>query len=113
MAPYAPSMAYHITDREGITELNPPAGRLRALLDSLEDDGPDHADFWLTHESGWTLTVFPSGWLELDHADRADPPVHLEAVSRPRTLELLLALARGEIETVRAEKWTSRPSTRS
>jgi hypothetical protein len=52
-------MTYHTTDRWGVMEHDAPAVRFAELLDSLEEsDDQEHPEVGLTHESGWTLSVF-------------------------------------------------------
>jgi hypothetical protein len=93
---------------------------MRELLGELDqEDGPEHPDTWLTHESGWTLSVFQSGlaiWsYDADHDAAATPdeeesevwsePRHQVGVSRERALDLWLKLSRGEIAAIEQEPW--------
>ena len=54
-------MRYTVTARWGGSEDEPNELRMRELLAQLDAHDPEHPDAWLTHESGWTLSVFESG----------------------------------------------------
>ena len=100
-------MSFHTTDRDGITELNPPEPKLREILRSLMDEREDHAEVWLTHsESGWTLTVFRSYVVQW-HNDRIDEPTReLSGLDFNKALELWLMLAKGYIADLNRQPWT-------
>ncbi len=100
-------MSYFTTDRDGVTELNPPEKTLREILRSLDEDRDDHAEVWLTHgETHWTLTVFTSGAVQL-HNDMLDEPTReMLGVNFKKALELWLALARGDIAAVKRQPWS-------
>lgn len=99
-------MSFHTTDRDGITELNPPEQKLREILRTLNDDREDHAEVWLTHsESGWTLTAFSTGVLHF-HNDLLDEPLRqLIGIDFKKALELWQALAQGRIATLKQQPW--------
>ena len=101
-------MSFRIRHRFGDMEADPPLDRLAALiseLDALEDD--EHPDVAVGHESGWTLSAFPSGlvvWENVEEDD--DPPArHMDGVTRERLLELFHMIATGDLETVERQQW--------
>ncbi len=101
---------YHTTDARGVSEICPPKERLRSLVQSLDDTGgdePDHPDISLVHdESGWSLSLFPSGVVVLEKLDADETEArHLRDVPRTKALELWLHLARGDIKAVEQEPW--------
>ena len=98
-------MAFHITNRWGAMERDPPIARLRELLQSLDIDDKEHPDVALTHESGWCLSAFPSGLLVWENDETNSVPRHMKAVPREAVLRLWLELAQGDIATIEAEPW--------
>jgi len=73
-----------------------------------EDDADDSApDVWLTHlDSGWTLSVFPSGLLQLEADAAGEPLRELRGADFDKALDLWTILARGDIDRVLKEPWT-------
>jgi hypothetical protein len=101
---------YHTTDIDGITELNPPAAKLRALLKSLDSPGAasvDHPDVALVHDpSGWSISVYPSGVVTLENLEDEDAdPLYMNKVSRNQAFELWQTLSLGRIEQLRQQPW--------
>jgi hypothetical protein len=102
-------MTYRVTGRWGGTEHTPSESRIRALLAELDQDDPEHPDAWLSHESGWSLSVFQSGrviWEYVEEAGEARiEPRHQVGVSRGKALDLWLKLSRGELDAIEQEPW--------
>lgn len=78
---------------------------MRELLDSLDLVDIEHPDVCLTHESGWSLSAFPSGLLVWENVESDAAPRHMSGVSRERVLSLWLALAAGDIAQVEENEW--------
>ena len=78
---------------------------MREILAELEKSDPEHPDTRLTHESGWTLSVYESGLVVLQNMESEDAPRHQVGVSREKALELWLKLSRGEMLAVQQEPW--------
>jgi hypothetical protein len=101
---------YHTTDVQGITELNPTTEKMRALLNSLDEDEAkeaEHPDVTLVHDpSAWSLAVYPSGIVTLENLDDADHlPRFMTDVTRNQALKLWLELSRGQIQQVNSHPW--------
>lgn len=103
---------YHTTDADGISEICPNSRRMReiiAQLDDSESSASEHPDISLIHdESGWSLSLFPSGialWENLDQGD-ADTR-YIQNVSREKALDLWIKLSRGELDAIEGEPWES------
>lgn len=81
---------------------------MREILISLQDEEGDESapDVWLTHlESGWCLSVFRSGLLQLE-ADAPDEPVReLAGKDLSKALQLWIALAQDDLERLFREDW--------
>lgn len=102
------SMKYHTTDRDGITELSPPAERLREIIESVnEPDAGDEAspEVWLSHTSGWTLSYFPSGLMLLENDHSQSEPRALPGVGASLALTLWQLLANDQITELRRFPW--------
>ncbi|NJO23869.1 MAG: hypothetical protein HC868_14245 [Sphingomonadales bacterium] len=99
-------MPFHTRDRWGTTESNPPVERLRALLLSLDTVDPEHPDVSLNHDSGWSLSAFPSGRLVWENVEMAgSAPRHMPGVPREKVLALWLSLTQDNIAAIEAEAW--------
>ncbi|MFT5836822.1 MAG: hypothetical protein ACI9ZV_000321 [Candidatus Azotimanducaceae bacterium] len=101
---------YHTTDAEGISELNPTAEKLRELLDNLDTQSAneaEHPDVSLIHDdSGWSLSVFPSGIVTLENLDEDDDiPRFMSGITRNQAFEMWLDLSRGEIQQINSRPW--------
>lgn len=103
---------YHTTDADGISEICPDPGRMREIIAQLDHTGStdkDHPDISLVHdESGWSLSLFPSGivlWENLDEEDAA--PRYIQSASRGKAHELWIKLSRGDLAAIETEPWES------
>lgn len=101
---------YHTTDADGITELNPTAEKMRALLDHLdrrEAEDAEHPDVSLVHDtSGWSISVFPSGVVTFENLDEPDEmPRFMSDLSRNEALALWLDLSKGRIGHLMSQPW--------
>ncbi|MFJ8310651.1 MULTISPECIES: hypothetical protein [unclassified Streptomyces] len=89
-----------MTDLTGASVDEPDEATMRTILDGLADADTEHPDVSLTHENGWSLSVFPSGellwllWENLDDPDTA--PRQLSGVTEDEVLRLFALLAAGE-----------------
>jgi hypothetical protein len=97
-------MAYCVTTLSGSEEPNVSSARMAAVLASLDQADDEHPDVSLTHETEWSMAVFPSGLVVFENLETGDP-MHMRGVSRARALELWQQLARGEVESLRALPW--------
>jgi hypothetical protein len=98
-------MNYHVVTRWGGSENLPNEHRMQEILAELDESDPEHPDAWLTHESGWTLSVYESGLVIWENMESSDEPRHQIGVSREKALELWLKLSRGEMAAVHQEPW--------
>jgi hypothetical protein len=101
-------VSFHVTNRMGEMFNSPDSETIDRVLAELDDPIDDeHPDVDLTHESGWSLGVFPYGsvtWENVEDRD-APGPRHLDAVSRAEVRRLWLALAAGHISEIESEPW--------
>jgi hypothetical protein len=99
-------VAFSITHTTGAMESNPAPEAIPALLDELVGhQDPEHPDVALSHESGWTLSVFPSMRVIWENVEEDGEPGHLEALDRSTVEGLLAALAAGRIAEVGSAGW--------
>lgn len=98
-------MSFHTTDRDGITELNPSVEKMQEILETLQDDIPENPDVWLTHDSGWSVSFFPSGLAILENEELEAESKQLTDVSSDKALQLWQLLAQGKIDTLLEGNW--------
>lgn len=78
------------------------AEALHAVLTHTDPD----ADLWVEHDSGWTLSVTHSGDLFLEDLTGDEEEYWtLGPLPEEEILPLLTALTKGDIRTVRVQKW--------
>jgi len=98
-------VTYSITHTSGAMEHAPGRDSIAALLDELDETDIEHADVSVSHESGWTLSVYPSGRLVWENIEEDDEPLHTFVHERAEVERLLFAVADGHVEIVDAEAW--------
>lgn len=99
-------MSVVVTTRQGAMIRDPSpaviAGVL-AELDGAKDD--EHPDVALSHESGWTLSAFPSGLVFFENVEEDEAPRHLAGVSREGVRELWAALMAEDFAALERQPW--------
>ena len=98
-------MSYYVQTRWGDSEDNPKKNRMQEILAELDAADPEHPDTWLSHESGWTLSVFESGLIVWENPELDGGARYQEQVSRVEALRLWLLLSRGEFEVIESMPW--------
>ena len=98
------SMAYHVTHVFGEMD-TPGLEDLGAVLDELANADQEHFDVALSHESGWTLSVFAGGRLVLENVEQRATERHtsgLDPLGRDKNMILGLwtSLAQGNVDQV-------------
>jgi len=78
---------------------------MREILNELDESDAEHPDAWLTHESGWSLSVFESGLIVWENVEEDCSPRHMRNVSRDKALALWMKLAEGRIAEIDDEAW--------
>ncbi|WP_156346419.1 hypothetical protein [Verrucomicrobium spinosum] len=78
---------------------------MREVLAELDVPDPEHPDAWLTHESGWTLSIFSGGSCILSNSAMDTGPQYLEAISRAEALQLWIKLSRGQVQDMQSLPW--------
>jgi hypothetical protein len=99
-------VSFHLTNRQGASQENPSIEIIERVLGDLDGvDDAEHPDVSLSHESGWTLSAFPSGLVVWENVECETEPRHRRGVSRPEVRRLWLLLAGGDIASVDAYTW--------
>jgi hypothetical protein len=98
-------MSYHVETRWGGSEEEPTDKRMLEILGELDVEDQEHPDCWLTHESGWTLSVFESGRVVYNNLEGESGPRHLAKVPRLKAFQMWKALAKGDLDTLEMEQW--------
>jgi hypothetical protein len=98
-------MSYHVQTRWGDSETRPLEKRMLEILGELDATDAEHPDCWLTHDSGWTLTVSEKGRVAYENLESDSEPRHITNVPRLKALELWKTLAEGDLATLEKEPW--------
>jgi hypothetical protein len=99
-------MSFFVETRWGGSETAPSIGRMRQILKELAQKDPEHPDVWLTHESGWTLSVSETGLVVWDNLEANDnKPRHMVGVDRERALWMWIQLSRGDLGSIEKLSW--------
>jgi hypothetical protein len=96
-------MSYRVTHWTGEMEANFPIGRLGDLLDELAVDDAEHPDVAVSFE-GRSLSISRSGYATLENVE-SGLSRHMKPESRESTIELMGALARGDLAEVERHEW--------
>jgi hypothetical protein len=99
-------MSYFVRHLHGRAESDYPLAQLDALLDELLQADGEHVQVELVHDSEWSIAVSRSGRITFENVESNDEIYHMDSVSKPRAIELMTRLARGEIESLLQERWT-------
>lgn len=59
-------MSCFVYSRWGDCLDDPSESKMREVLAELDVPDPEHPDAWMTHESGWTLSIFFTRLLHLE-----------------------------------------------
>jgi hypothetical protein len=78
---------------------------MRECLADLDTSDPEHPDTWLSHETGWTLSVFESGLVVWEHPELDLGPRHQQQVPREEALRMWLLLSRGSFDEIDSLPW--------
>ncbi len=100
-------MSYFVYHRYGNSESEPPFSSFPLLLDELEErlDDEEHLSVSVIHETEWGLGIMRGGYVNFENVEGDGEPRHMNNVPRPKVLELMEAIARGDFETLEAEPW--------
>jgi hypothetical protein len=81
-----------------------PPTRFGELLDELSMADSEHPDVSITHDSERCLSFSKGGLVTLENLEEGEP-VHRADVDRDECLNLMRALADGDLESVQAGPW--------
>ena len=87
-------------------EADPSLDALDLLIDELEDVDPEHPDISVSHETGWSLSAFPSGRLIFENVEVPEEAPRQMVGDRHVLKELLRALAVGDLDRLESEAWS-------
>ena len=98
-------MGFVVVDRMGGDCVSPSRARMAEILAELDHRDPEHPDVWLTHDSGWTLTVHEQGVLIWENLEQGTPRRHQHGRTRDDILKLWQRLAAGFVDEIEREPW--------
>jgi hypothetical protein len=100
-------MGCHAHNRMGVSIVDPTDRQLRELLASLEAVDDEHPDVSLTHEAGWSLSVFGSGLVVLENVETGEGPWHMRSIAKQDAFEMWKLLAAGQVDQLGRREWLS------
>lgn len=98
-------MSYYVVTRWGDSIDDPDEEQMRNVLCELDAEDEEHPDCWLTHCSGWTLSVYEGGRIALSNDEKVLPARHIPNVPREKALQMWLRLAAGDFDALERETW--------
>ncbi|HVS70259.1 MAG TPA: hypothetical protein VHQ47_03275 [Phycisphaerae bacterium] len=99
-------MSFYVSNQQGESERDVTPERMAQLLVGIDPADVEHPDVWLTHSSGWTISVFGSGLVILTNlAARGTLAMHQRLAGPLMALPLWEQLARGDVAGVQARPW--------
>lgn len=98
-------MAFTITHIDDSMDRPRDTSGFSALLAELERATLEHGDVAVSHESGWTVTVLPSGRLCWENVEADDGYWHINNLTRAEVIEVMVLTATGAIEAVASLAW--------
>ena len=99
-------MSCFACDRRGATIESPASPVLQERLASLHGmSDPEHPEVSRTHESGGSLSAFPSGLIVFENVETGEGPWHLPNVSAERVVDYWAALAEGRHADLKTLSW--------
>ncbi|EDY16489.1 hypothetical protein CfE428DRAFT_6020 [Chthoniobacter flavus Ellin428] len=98
-------MSYHVVTRWGDSENGPTDQRMREILGELDMEDVEHPDCWLTHETGWTLSISAKSLVTYENPESDGEPRHLTQVPRSKAFQLWKTLAAGDLAKLEEEPW--------
>src|SRR5688572_16178930 len=98
-------MSFFIYHRLGASERDPAPTIFPRLLDELDEglDDEDHTSVSVIHETEWALGFYRGGYVTFENVEEDGEPRHMRGVSREKAIELMQALAQGELEAVESQ----------
>jgi len=101
-------MAYHTTDVNGVTLINPEESALKEIICSVFDaDDSDYPDVSIMHESGWMLVYADTQTLVLENQNKEDGVRFIREVTPDEVLKYWMMLADGDIDSLLELRWGS------
>lgn len=100
-------MSFFIHHRLGHSERDPPFSIFPQLLDEVDGnlDDEEHVSVSVVHESEWGLGFCGGGYVNFEHVEGEGEPRHMSNIPREKLLEMMEALAKGDLEAIEREPW--------
>ena len=95
-------MSFTITHRIGSMDTDPSGSWLESLLAELTWMDEEHPDVAVAHESGWSLSAFPSGLVLWQNLDDESLGVRRGRFSPDALHDAFEAVSRGHLDAVEA-----------
>jgi hypothetical protein len=102
-------MSFFVYHRHGACQRDPAFSTFPSLLDELNEriEDQEHTSVSLIHESEWGLSVQAGGYVVFENVGGDGEPRHMRDVPRPKLIEMMETLARGDLDPLNNEPWQS------
>lgn len=102
-------MSFFVYHRSGACERDPAFSTFPSLLDELNErpEDQEHMSVSLIHESEWGLGFYLGGYVTFENVEGEGEPRHMTDIARPKLIEMMEALARGDLDALEREPWLS------
>jgi hypothetical protein len=94
-----------LTTRKGATIDDPSSEQIAAAVAEMQTADPDNPACSLSHEHGWAAGLFEGGLMTLENPVAKDGPWHIPQASQDVAVQILTALARGDVAAVKTQAW--------
>lgn len=91
-------MRWGVADSTGIEQI-------REMISQMTVKDREHPDAWMTHESGWTLTLHEQGLIIWGNPDEENDDRHIAMSDAALAERLLVLLREGEISEIEMMPW--------
>lgn len=79
--------------------------QIRKMISDMSTKDREHPDAWMTHDSGWTLTLHEQGLIIWGNPDEGREDRHIVTIDPNLIEELLLLLSAGKISQIEEYPW--------
>ena len=102
-------MSFFVYHRSGACERDPAFSTFPSLLDELTErpEDQEHTSVSLIHESEWGLGFYLGGYVTFENVEGEGEPRHMRDIARPKLIEMMETLARGDLDALEREPWLS------
>jgi hypothetical protein len=100
-------MSFFVYHLHGNCERDPALSSFPALLDELDTrlEDEEHTSVSVIHESEWCVGIYRGGYVVFENVETDDTPRHMTDVPRGKVIQLMEAIALGDLANLELEPW--------